>query len=293
MKSKWDEQTANDYASDRERGLRVYSSQLLGQDEDLVLHGGGNTSVKGSRTTLFGEQQQVLFVKGSGWDLRTIEAPGFPPVDLEHLLRLAELEQLSDTEMMQQLRRALLEPTAPTPSVEAILHALIPYRVVDHSHADAVVAISNTPDGERLLKEIYGERVLILPYIMPGFILARQVAEATRGIDWQALDGIVLMHHGIFTFAEDERTSYENMITLVSRAESYLDSSGASSRVAAGDYRPQRQDLISLSKLRRQASSLLGAPALLNWDTSAPAVGFASLPGVTDLATRGRRGIGR
>ncbi|MBT8146630.1 MAG: SDR family oxidoreductase, partial [Gammaproteobacteria bacterium] len=207
--------------------------------------------------------------------------------DLDHLLRLAELEQLSDTEMMRQLRRALLDPTAPTPSVEAILHALIPFKVVDHSHADAVVAISNTPDGEQLLKQLYGERVLILPYIMPGFVLARQVAEATRAIEWQTIEGIVLLHHGIFTFADDAKTSYENMIRLVSEAEAYLESCGAADAVATAFYPPTREDLLALSLLRREASDLLGAPALLNLDTSEEATGFASLEGVGDLATRG------
>ena len=297
MKSRWNQATADELGKDSdgkdsdgkdsELGLRVYTSQLLGQDEDLVLHGGGNTSIKDSRTNLFGEQQKMLFVKGSGWDLRTIEAAGFPATDLEHLLRLAELEQLSDTEMMRQLRRALLDPTAPTPSVEAILHALIPFKVVDHSHADAVVAISNTPDGETLLGEIYGERVLILPYIMPGFILARQVAEATRHIDWQTIEGIVLLHHGIFTFADDAKSSYQNMIQLVSEAEAYLESSGAITAVASGSYQPDSQDLLALSQLRRNASELLGAPTLLNWDTSAAAVGFAGLEGVGELATQG------
>lgn len=287
MKSRWNQQDADARAADSEQGLRVYSSRLLGQDEDLVLHGGGNTSLKGSRVDLFGEPLDVLYVKGSGWDLRTIEAPGFPAVDLQHLLKLGRLDALSDTEMMRQLRLALADPAGPTPSVEAILHALIPHRVVDHTHADAVVAISNTPDGEAILRRLYGEGVLILPYIMPGFILARQVAEATRGINWDALDGIVLLHHGIFTFADDEKTSYETMIRLVSVAEDYLRDSGALAAVATGHYQPTPEDLLALSRLRRQASRLLGAPALLNWDTSPAAVGFAGLDQVADLATRG------
>lgn len=287
MKSRWDKQVADYQAQDPGLGLRVYTSQLLGQEEDLVLHGGGNTSIKGTRNNLFGEPQDVLFVKGSGWDLKTIETAGFPAVDLSYLKRLGELKELSDSEMMRQLRLALLDPNGPTPSVEAILHALIPHRVVDHSHADAVVAISNTPDGESLLREIYGQRVLILPYIMPGFILARQVAEATRDIDWQSLEGIILLHHGIFTFADDARVSYENMIRLVSEAEHYLQTTGAASAIASGHYQPVREDFLALSQLRQEASAMLGAPALVNWDSSSAAVGFASLDGVADLATRG------
>jgi rhamnose utilization protein RhaD (predicted bifunctional aldolase and dehydrogenase)/NAD(P)-dependent dehydrogenase (short-subunit alcohol dehydrogenase family) len=287
MQSRWNQQQADDWARDPELGLRVYTSRLLGEDEDLVLHGGGNTSVKGSRTDLFGVTRQVLFVKGSGWDLRTIQTPGFPAVDLARLLKLGELEKISDTEMMRQLRLALLEPAAPTPSVEAILHALIPLRVVDHSHADAVVALSNTPDGEAILRELYGARVLILPYLMPGFILARQVAEATRDLDWQTIEGIILMHHGIFTFADDARASYENMIRLVSEAEAYLERRGAATAIARSEYRPARQDLLTLSRLRREAAGLFGAPVLAHWDAGAEAVGFASLPGIDELASRG------
>ncbi|MCB1669737.1 MAG: bifunctional aldolase/short-chain dehydrogenase [Pseudomonadales bacterium] len=287
MQNRWNQQDADQRAADAELGLRVYTSRLLGQDEDLVLHGGGNTSIKGRQVDLFGAQQEVLYVKGSGWDLKTIEAPGFPPVNLRRLLQLGELESLSDAEMMRQLRLSLLDPTAPTPSVEAILHALIPHRVVDHSHADAVVAISNTPNGEAILRELYGERVLILPYIMPGFILARQVAQATRNVDWDSLQGIVLLHHGIFTFADQARDSYDAMIRLVSEAEDYLHRAGATTAIARAAWQPCREDLLALSRLRREASDLLGAPALVNWDSSAEAVGFASLENAGELATRG------
>ncbi|MXZ32517.1 MAG: bifunctional aldolase/short-chain dehydrogenase, partial [Gammaproteobacteria bacterium] len=216
MKNRWNKQEARACANQLE--LRAYSSRLLGRDSSLVLHGGGNTSVKGELTDIFGETRRVLFVKGSGWDLKCIGAAGFAPTDLDYLLRLAELEQLSDSEMMRQLRLATLDPAAPNPSVEAILHALIPHRYVDHTHADAVVTLSNSPDGERILRELYGDEVLVLPYIMPGFILARQVAAATRDADWDALSGIVLLQHGIFSFHEDAEGSYEAMIELVDRA---------------------------------------------------------------------------
>jgi len=156
MKNRWIESEAAAHTEqDSNLGLRVYTSQLLGKDADLGLHGGGNTSVKGELENIVGEVEPVLFVKGSGWDLRTIQAPGFPAVKMEHLLRLGELTALGDREMMRQLRLELLDPTAPTPSVEAILHALIPHRYVEHSHADAVVALSNSPNGEWLLRELY------------------------------------------------------------------------------------------------------------------------------------------
>ena len=287
MKNRWDDDTAQRYGADSGLGLRVYSSRLIGEDGELVLHGGGNTSVKGELENTFGETERVLFVKGSGWDLRTIEAGGFAPVKLDYLLRLGALPELSDSEMMRQLRLALLNPGAPTPSVEAILHALIPCKYVDHSHADAVVTISNTPGGEKLLREIYGDEVLILPYIMPGFILARQVAAATRNLDWSAIKGIILLHHGIFTFHDEARTSYDNMIELVSGAENFLRHRTGEGTIATAGYMPGAEEGIWLSRLRHAAGVLFGAPVLARLDCSAQAAGFAGLSGAGELAGRG------
>ncbi len=288
MMNRWVESEAAAYAKeDKDLGLRVYTSQLLGQDADLVLHGGGNTSVKGQLQNVFGETESVLFVKGSGWDLRTIEAAGFPAVKMDHLLRLGGLDSLSDSEMMRQLRLGLLDPTAPTPSVEAILHALIPHKYVDHSHADAVVAISNSPNGEAILREIFGDEVLILPYMMPGFILAKQVAEATASIEWSSLRGVILLHHGIFTFDEDAKVSYSTMIELVSKAERYIDKQMGQADLAAANYAPDLADCLQLSRLRKAAAALMGRPVLARLETSSQASGFASLSNASDLATRG------
>lgn len=286
MKNRWDPDQENAIAGN-DVALRVYSSNILGAEEDLVLHGGGNTSVKGTAETVFGDSEKVLFVKGSGWDLKTIETAGFPPVRLDYLLRLGELDSLSDSEMMRQLRLALLDPQGPTPSVEAILHALIPHKFVDHSHADAVVAISNTPNGQEHLRDIYGDEVLVLPYIMPGFILAKQVAEASKSLDWSKLKGIVLLHHGIFTFDDDAKTSYDNMIELVAKAESFIASNTDNNSVARGSYQLDKNDCLQLATLRRAAGDLFSYPVLLRMDNSEEATGFASLPNVADLATRG------
>ncbi len=195
--------------------MRVYTSRLLGQDEDLVLHGGGNTSVK---------IDDVLYVKGSGWDLATIEEPGFSPVDLAALQEMATREHLSDSQMVKEQRAALHDQSAPNPSIEAILHAIIPFEFVDHTHADAVVTLTNTPDGKKLIKDVYGENVLIIDYVMPGFILAKHIYNVTKHMDWDSIEGIVLMNHGIFTFDDDAKTSYDKMIELVSKAEAYLES---------------------------------------------------------------------
>jgi rhamnose utilization protein RhaD (predicted bifunctional aldolase and dehydrogenase)/NAD(P)-dependent dehydrogenase (short-subunit alcohol dehydrogenase family) len=282
MQSLWTETAADACQGDPLR-LRVYSSRLLGQESDLVLHGGGNTSVKATVPDFFGDPVDVLYVKGSGWDLATIEAPGFAPVRMETLLKLAELPALSDVEMVTQQRAAMLDPKAPNPSVEAILHALIPFTFVDHTHADALVTITNSPDGEARIREIYGERVIIIPYVMPGFILAKTVREHTQGIDWSAYDGMILMNHGVFTFANSAKEAYEAMIAIVSKAEAYLDAKNAR-RYATGT---GTRDLLGLATIRQQVSEQRGAAMLAVLDNSPAALGFANLANVAECATRG------
>lgn len=286
MQSLWNEQEAAEF-SDSDLSMRVYTSRLLGRESDLVLHGGGNTSVKVTESNLFGEQQDVLYVKGSGWDLKTIEAPGFAPTRLDYLKKLAELNSLTDTQMAKELKVSLLDPGAPAPSVEAILHAIIPYKFVDHTHTDAVVALSNTPKGEALLKDLYGDRVLILPYIMPGFILAKQVYGATQGIDWEKLDGIMLLHHGLFTFHDDGRVAYEKMIELVYQAEKLLSEMKAIESVNRGSYEAITDDYQEVAALRRKVSEAAGIPMIGQWKTDELSVGFSQLANVGEIATRG------
>jgi len=205
MKSLWNNDEVTGFLDDPLQ-LRVYASRLLGREPSLVLHGGGNTSVKTVATDMFGDEIGVLYVKGSGWDLATIETAGFAPVRMNALLKLAVLDELSDTDMVRALRSAILDPVAPNPSVETILHALIPFQYVDHTHADAVVTITNTPDGEARIRDLYGDRVLVVPYVMPGFILAKVIRDLTFNVDWDQLEGMVLLHHGVFTFARELRT---------------------------------------------------------------------------------------
>jgi rhamnulose-1-phosphate aldolase/alcohol dehydrogenase len=226
MKSLYDEADAR-AAMDRwgpEHGeavaLRVYTSRLIGADSGLVLHGGGNTSVKARHATLLGDEIGAIFVKGSGWDLGSIEPAGLPGLDLAYLVRLRELELLSDEEMVNQLRTHLFDAGAPTPSVETLLHAFLPHAFVDHSHADAVLAITNQLDGDAWVSEALGEGVIALPYIMPGFPLAKAVAEAYEARP--EVSAIVLRKHGLFTFADDARESYERHIELVDRCENFL-----------------------------------------------------------------------
>ena len=283
MKSLWNDSEAAAYGDDPLE-LRVYTSQLLGREPDLVLHGGGNTSVKTTATDLFGNTHRVLYVKGSGWDLETIEAAGFAPVRLDVLLGMAELEQLDDSDMVRAQRAAMLDPNAPSPSVEAILHALVPFEFVDHTHADAVVSITNTPNGEEAIHGIYGERVWVVPYVMPGFALAREIYTTTRERDWAECDGMILMNHGAFTFADDAKGSYEKMIELVSRAEEYLADRTSPPRMSR---EPLPEDLEALAAIRQSVGAAQGEAVLAQWDVDPASVGFSQLPDVADLATRG------
>ncbi|MFG0305127.1 MAG: bifunctional aldolase/short-chain dehydrogenase [Phycisphaerales bacterium JB040] len=280
MKSLWNDADAAKCADDL--GLRVYSSRLLGADESLVMHGGGNTSVKSAVRDFFGDQIEALLVKGSGWDLGTIERPGFTALRLAETQRLATLDELSDLDMTRELTRQKLDPGAPSPSVEAILHAVLPAKFVDHTHTDAVVTLTNTPNGESLTRELYPD-CLVLPYVMPGFILSKQVADAIAGEDLGKYTGIVLLHHGVFTWGEDAKSSYERMIELVDRAERYLAEHGTVSH-GTGE---APTDLDGLARIRKAVSSARGRAQLAVLDRSADAVGYASRDDIAEIATRG------
>ena len=277
MKNLWNDSEANNYQNDL--ALRVYTSRLLGQEPALVLHGGGNTSVKSSATNIFGESEELLYVKGSGWDLATIEAAGFAPVKMAILKKLAKLQQLSDLDMVQTQRSAMTNPSAPNPSVEAILHAIIPFKYVDHTHADAVVTITNTANGTDRIQQIYGKRVLIIPYVMPGFMLAKQVYAMTKDIDWNQLEGMILMNHGVFTFSDDAKTSYTNMLKLVTEAEDYLQRSFTTNNSAT------QINPLELAKLRKGISNVKDCAVVTKLNTNA--VGFVQRKDVKEIATRG------
>ena len=224
--------------------LRTYSARLLGADPDLVLHGGGNTSVKTTVTGLLGETIPVLCVKGSGWDLGTIEPPGHPAVRLEPLRALRALNSLSDEAMVAAQRNNLIDPAAPNPSVEALLHAFLPHTFVDHTHSSALLALADQPDAAAVCRQVFGERVVLVPYVMPGFALAQSCVDlyeaaaeraAASGVE---LEGMVLLKHGLFSFGSTAKQSYERMIELVRLAEQHLATGNRLSQPAAVPERP-------------------------------------------------------
>ena len=227
MKSCWSEKDAKATVRrlalqgvNRDLSHRVYTSRLLGREPRLVLHGGGNTSVKTIEKDLFGNAIDVLCVKGSGWDMAEIEPAGLPAVRLEPLLRLRDLDVLSDEDMVNFQRLNLLDSGSPNPSVETLLHAFLPHKFIDHTHANAVLSITNQPKGRALSREIWGSRMGLVPYIMPGFALAKAAADIFDKDP--TVEGLILLNHGIFTFGSTAREAYERMIVAVTLAEKRL-----------------------------------------------------------------------
>ena len=230
MRNRWSDREAANLVGrynegiSEDRALRVYTTRALGGDPGLVLHGGGNTSVKTTMLDGIGESHEVICVKGSGWDMATIEPAGFPAVKLAPVRRLRALDVLTDEEMVNQTRLALLDSTAPIPSIETLLHAFLPHKFVDHTHANAVLSLVDQENSEEISREVWGDEMAFIPYIMPGFALSKAAADAydsTPGVK-----GLILDKHGIFTFAETARESYELMIEMVSRAEARIRGAG-------------------------------------------------------------------
>jgi len=284
MRSLWSDAEAAGYRGPL--GPRVYTSRLLGREKSLVLHGGGNTSVKLHEANLFGETREVLYVKGSGWDLETIEAGGFAPVQLDYVRRLAELPLLSDAQMVSELATHTLRTDAPAASVETLLHAILPQAYVDHTHADALLSVSNAPNGEERVREIYADRVVIVPYVMPGFDLAARCARELAQQAGARTIGMVLMRHGLFSFGASARESYERMIELVSLAERYLDSKGAWRLPSAEPPQPEVQRT-ELAALRKAISDCAGAPMILRNNRSGRFLGFAQRADLERVSQRG------
>jgi rhamnose utilization protein RhaD (predicted bifunctional aldolase and dehydrogenase) len=274
LKNLWDDKKANALVSDLD--MRVYTSNLLGESDELVLHGGGNTSVKS-----LVDSHEILFVKGSGWDLVSIEAKGFAPVKMDALLDMAKFKSLSDSEMVRGQKEAMTDKEAPNPSVEAILHALIPFKFVDHTHADSVVTISNSKNGKKYIAEIF-PNFLIIPYVMPGFILAKKIYDMTIDFDWDNCEGIILHNHGIFTFDDDAKKSYTKMIDAVSKAEDFLDKFAS---IKFKDLKPSTT--LDLELLKELIEIEKNHEVVMRVDQSPLALTYVSTPNLPTVSTRG------
>lgn len=204
--------------------LRTYTTRLLGGEPRLVLHGGGNTSVKTTMNDIVGDSYEVLCVKGSGWDMGTIQPAGLPAVKQAPLLKAKALSSLSDETMVALLRANLIDPAAPNPSVEALLHAFLPHKFIDHTHSTGVLAIANQPESRAMSREVFGTKLGFVPYVMPGFALAK--AALAVYLEDPSVEGLILDKHGIFTFGDTARQAYDRMIHYVTLAENHVKAKG-------------------------------------------------------------------
>ncbi len=263
MKSQWSDKSAKEaikrYGAQglgEDLALRVYTTRLLGQEPRLVLHGGGNTSVKTRMAPRGGESVDVLCVKGSGWDMGDIEPAGLPAVRLQPLMKLSALKELSDEDMVNFQRINLLDASSPNPSVETLLHAFLPHKFIDHSHANAILSLTDQPNGEDHAKAVFGQRLALVPYIMPGFLLAKKARQAFLANP--KVQGLLLLKHGLFTFGDTARQAYERHIRFVSMAERYL---ASARKKRARVFMPARQPK-KIAALAEVAPILRGRMAL-------------------------------
>lgn len=293
MKSRWIDEEAAATADDV--ALCAYASRLLGADPSLVLAGGGNSSVKAVGVDVFGDPVDVLHVKGSGWDMASLQPEGMTPLRLAPVARLAELPELTDSRMATELRAASLDPAAPAPSVESILHAILPFRVVLHTHADAVLALTDSVAADELLAEVFGTDVVVVPYVMPGFALARCCAELFPVARTDDTVGMVLANHGLFTFADDVRTAYENHIALVGRALARVEAAGTlvagSSSAAGGD--DEGDDALDIGAFGAGDASAFGSGSGAALATATDDGAPADDPGTLGAVAALRRDISR
>jgi len=271
MKNLWSDKEARSYVRryakqgvNADLALRVYTTQLLGGEPKLVLHGGGNTSVKTTTPNFMGVETDVLCVKGSGWDMGDIEPPGLPAVRLEPLQQMIKLRSLSDEDMVNAQRLNLLDATSPNPSVETLLHAFLPHKFIDHTHANAVLALSDQPDGDALCRKVFGDRVGYVPYIMPGFALAKKASQVyAQNPD---VDGLILFKHGIFSFGDTAKQAYTRMIRLVSMAEKHIRTNRPKKSISVK--LPKKiASVAEIAPILRGATTFRGKPLILDFRT--------------------------
>jgi rhamnose utilization protein RhaD (predicted bifunctional aldolase and dehydrogenase)/NAD(P)-dependent dehydrogenase (short-subunit alcohol dehydrogenase family) len=282
--------------------LKTYTTRLIGQVPELVLHGGGNSSVKTRLKDTLGEEVDVLCVKGSGWDMGSIEPPGLPAVRLAPLRKLTKLARLTDEDMVNFQRLNLLDSNAPNPSVETLFHAFLPAKFIDHTHANAVLGVSDHANGMDLLREVYGARAPVVDYVMPGFDLAKRAGEVAAA--HPKADGLVLHNHGIFAWGATAQESYDRMIELVSLAEARLAHAGrkvfAASKLptrlaSAAEIAPLIRGVLALpageGRFKRFVLDLRASPAVLNFVNGADANRYARAGVITPdhvIRTKGK-----
>lgn len=281
MENRWDRSRTFEGPLDQ----CAFGSRLIGADPALVLHGGGNTSVKTPFIDITGAEIPALWVKGSGWDLASIAPAGFPPLRLERLHALLDLDTLSDPDMMRELAAARLDPGTPQPSVESLLHAFLPYNAVQHSHADVIVTLTNLAEGEKRVREVFGQAVVVIPYVMPGFDLARAVRDLWAQQETDAAIGMVLLNHGLFTFAATTEEAYGRHVDLITRAEDWLDANAPARMTKVAPLPAVAPS--AMASLRKEISELGGAPMISQRHTDPVVARFVRRDDLASLARRG------
>ena len=288
MRSLWDDRQAAQYVGDLAQC--VYASRLLGREETLIPRSGSSTSVKTRERNLFGEEEDVLCITGQDCRLATVEADDFARVCLEHLVRLARLDQLSNARLAHEIRSGSAGASTPPVPLDGLLHAIVPHRFVNHVYPDAVLAIANTPRGLERVREVFGDAIPVIPYARSGFPLAKLCAETFSTSSSRARTdtlGIVLMQHGLVSFGETARACYERTVDLVTRAEQYLrDHTPRSTQVpgVAGPGRPIRHELAAL---RQSVSATVGFPVIMSTHTDSECLSFARRDDVADISQQG------
>jgi len=282
MENKWSEDKASEFIEKyakkygEDLALRTYSSRLIGQEKELVLHGGGNTSVKGAHTNLFGHEVRAIYVKASGHNLATIEPDGHTGMELENLCQLLELDSLADDLMVSELLKNRLDAHASNPSIEALMHAILPAKYIDHTHADSILALTNRPDGKERIKEVLGENAPVLDYVKPGFSLARAVQQLYK--DSPGCTTMVLLKHGLITWGDTAQESYTRTIDLVSQAEQFLNWSEFESPSSQAEETCQK----ALDRYKSIAPVLRGMLALPADDADNPFLRFILNPLISE-----------
>jgi len=250
----------------------IEQSRRVGANDSLVLWGGGNNSLKTTAPDLLGRSIEVMLIKSSGSDMKSIVAKQFPAVRLDYIAPLRQRDDMTDDEMVDYLARCLLDPGGPRPSIETLLHAFLPVPSVLHTHADAILALTNTRGREATVRKCFGDSLITIPYRQPGFRLSREVAEA---FDAKA-EGIVLMNHGLITWGDTPQQAFERHMALTSRAEKFIDRHGAPA--SAGESQARlKPGLHSIAPALRGALSK-DRKVILEFDDSPEVLEFLSRP---------------
>ena len=294
MKNLWNNKKANQYIKSyskkkisKDLALRIYTTHLLGSEKKLVLHGGGNTSLKETQKDFFKNTINVIHVKGSGWDMSNLNEEGMPTLLLDPLMKTLKLKQMNDDKMVKYLRNNLLNPSSPNPSVETLLHAFLPHKFIDHTHSNAILSLVNLVDSKKILKKLYGKKLGIVPYVMPGFDLAKKCYEVYN--QNKDIEGLLLLNHGIFTFAETAKDSYDRMIKFVNIAENFI--SKTSIKVNQNKRLNKNQikiDSLSIqNNFRKFLFDISGNKWILKLNSSKEDVAFSNLNNLQEMFSKG------